>query len=147
MTRPKQSRSPVSSFGPELMEVLLRGAREEVRIPCPNARFMMNLQMRIQMLRGAMAREKHPQYTLATRARTSRSWDKTRGPDADCVLIVRPNDSQFAAVLKAAGIVPTDAAQDLLEATAAPEIPRDPSTEPTPPSDEPPLSPYDRFKL
>lgn len=149
MTRPKQSRYPVSSFGPELMELLLKGAKEEVRIPCPDARTMQHLQMRIHMLRGAMSRERHPQYELATRARTARTWDKSVGPDANCVLVVRPNDAQFSDILTKAGIVASQGARDILDDTAAPSTPLDPTIEPTPSADDTtkPLSPYDRFKL
>ena len=105
MTRPKVSRFPVSSFGPELMAILLKGARERVEIPCEDQRTMRFLQMRLNMLRGAMGREKHPQYGLVTRARTSRKWDEVKGgKDINCVLIVQPNDAQFSASIKKAGI-------------------------------------------
>ena len=159
MTRPKASRYPVSSFGPRLMELLLRGAQEEVRIPCPDMRTMKHIQMRIQMLRGAMGREKHPQYGLSTRARTSCTWDTEKHPTSpkgrfpmeatNCVLIVKPNDAQFDKVLGDAGIEATQAAKDILEEEAIPEAPKNPIIEPTPkpqPAPTPFLSPYDRFK-
>lgn len=115
MTRPKSSRYPVSSFGPELLAILLKGARERVEIPCPDQRYMKYLQMRLQMLRGAMAREAHPQYGLVTRARTTRQWDASISKDANCVLVVQPNDAQFSGVLAAAGIKVSDVDQDLLD--------------------------------
>lgn len=158
MTRPKASRYPVSSFGPRLMELLLKGAQDEVRIPCPDMRTMKHIQMRLHMLRGAMGREKHPHYQLSTRARTALTWDfeafpmkqRDRFPmDAtNCVLIVKPNDAQFDKVLSDAGIEPTQAAKDILEEEALPPSPNNPIIEPSPPKVAPTpfLSPYEKFK-
>lgn len=146
MTRPQKSRYPVSSFGPELLAALLKGSVERVEIPCPSMRVMMALQMRIQMLRGAMARENHEQYALVTRARTSRTWDKEKDPKGDrtSVLVIQPNDSQFTDLITKAGVDVTTAHRDLLEDQPAPtDVPTDPSTEP--PSTTT-LNPYDRFK-
>ena len=141
MTRPKASRYPVTSFGPELMAILLKGAREKVSIPCPDQRFMKHLQMRLQMLRGAMAREKHPQYNLVTRARTTRQWSPL-GKDLECVLVVQPNDAQFTDALRAAGVSVTSNDEDLLR---HPEPLPSPSLDPVV-DDEPTSDPYARFK-
>lgn len=161
MTRPKLGRYPVSSFGPELMELLIRGSKEEVRVPCESMKQMKFLQMRIQMLRGAMAREKHAQYPLATRARTTVTWNTEKHPsrkgkqfpmDAeDCVLIIRPNDSQFAEILEKAGIKPSQGAADVLNDLPLPESSIDTSLlhAPEPDSettDVPDLDPYAKFK-
>jgi len=142
MTRP--SRYPVSSFGPELLEILVRGAKDRVSIPCPNHKTMQALQMRIQMLRGAMGREKHPQYELTTRARTSRTWNREAGKDVDCVLVIQPNDFQFSDILKSAGITPSAPMRDILDDTALPDTPSDPSIESTSPDKFD--NPYNRFK-
>lgn len=144
MTRPKTSRYPVSSFGPELLQVLIEGAQRPVEIPFPDQRTMKHFQMRIHMLRGAMQREAHPQFALATRARTSRSWNREKGKDAECVLTVRPNDSQFTDILDRAGIKTSPHTRDLLTETPAPLAPRDPTIQPDPES--PHLDPYERFK-
>jgi len=120
------------------MAVLLKGARERVEIPCPDQRTMKFIQMRLQMLRGAMYRERHPQYDLVTRARTSRTWDKTNS-DKNCVLVVAPNDSQFSDIFKRAGIVPTEHERDILENIDGSEAP---AGEPPPTSD----NPYDKWK-
>lgn len=147
MTRPQKSRYPVSSFGPELLATLLKGATERVEIPCPSMRVMMALQMRLQMLRGAMGRENHEQYPLVTRARTSRTWDKESDPKGDrtSVLVIQPNDSQFNDILTKAGVTVTVDHRDLLEETSAPlNTPVDPSTEPATTFN--PLDPYSRFK-
>lgn len=141
MTRPKVSRYPVSSFGPELLAILLKGARERVEIPCENQRTMMHLQMRLNMLRGAMGREKHAQYPLVTRARTSRTWDAARGKDANCVLVVQPNDVQFAPAIKRAGITLTGSERNILD-----DVVDDPMGPATAPEDALPLDPYAKFK-
>jgi len=136
MTRPKMSRYPVSSFGPELMAVLLKGARERVELPCEDQRHMKYLQMRLQMLRGAMARESHPDYTLVTRARTSRTWNREAGQDVNCVLVVQPNDIQFADTFRAAGIAVDDINVD--------DVVDGPDILPEPIGDT--INPYSKFK-
>lgn len=159
MTRPKNSRSPVSSFGPELMEALIRASRDRVEIPFPDMNTMRHFQMRIHMLRGAMQRERHPSYSLVTRVHTSCQWDFSKHPkgakyprDAtDCVLLMYPKDSQFKDILKNVGIVPGEAAQDILESEALPDTPANPIVEPSRPTvtdDTTPATPdpYQRFK-
>lgn len=145
MTRPNASRYRVSSFGPELLAVLVKGAAERVEIPCPSMRVMMALQMRLQMLRGAMGRENHPQYELVTKARTSRTWDPSspRSDPKNCILVVQPNDHQFADILDAAGIKVTEHTADLLAETT-PDTPSDPSLAPS--VAPPPNDPYWKFK-
>lgn len=157
MTRP--SRYPVASFGPELMAALVKGSREEITIPCPDAKTLLFLQNRIHMLRGAMGREKHPNYGLVQRARTSRMWDEPDGKRvakptksaSNFRLIIRPNDQQFASMIKAAGVVVDDAAmRDVLETTET-STPTDPSintsalsTEPSTPTEG--QDPYAEYK-
>lgn len=148
MTKRKYaSRYPLASFGPELMEILLKGARERVEIPCPDHRTMAFLQMRIQMMRGAMARENHPQYSIAARARTARTWDfESKDKNKKCVLVIQPNDYQFRDILAGAGIVPQPHTEDLLIDAPPPPTPADPTVEPSPEPQTDIPSPYDRFK-
>lgn len=150
MTRRSRTPSPVSSFGPELLETLLRGAVERVEIPCDSMEQMMFLQLRLQTLRGAMKRESHPQYALVSRARTSRKWDHEAFPmegrkapmhATGCVLVIQPNDAQFRDILSRAGIKPTENAQDILENPH--ETPLSPPLIEMPVS---PSDPYARFK-
>lgn len=161
MTRPKTSRSPVSSFGPELMEALIQASRKRVEIPFPDMNSMRHFQMRIHMLRGAMQRERHPNYALVTKVHTSCQWDFSKHPKGAkyprdavaCVLLMYPKDSQFSDILAKAGIVPGEAAKDILETEALPDVPANPIVEPSRPpvdSDDPthhtPIDPYERFK-
>lgn len=139
MTRiPKEylTRYPVSSFGPELMDILIRGARERIEIAFPDGRTMAHFQARIHALRASMRRENHSQYALATRARTSRSW-KRGEPNTDCVLIVQPNDAQFTSILRAAGIKASEHTKDLLD---------DVNDQPAKPEPIDPIDPYAKFK-
>lgn len=143
----KRSKNPVSSFGPELMAVLIKGSRETVTIPFPDARSMKYFQLRIQTLRGAMRRENHPQLSVVEIARTSRQWDLDEfGKPTNFRLVVEPQDLRFRDAIKAAGIELTDiaAADDILDDTALPETPIDPSTEPA--LVDPSTDPYATFK-
>lgn len=156
MTRP--SRYPVASFGPELLAALVTGARRPITIPLKTHREVAWLQQRIHMLRGAMGREKHPQYSLVQRARTSRMWDEPEGtprsktgtpsPHAtNFRLIIQPNDIQFADAFKAAGIeVNEEAMRDVLEERPD-TTPPDPSTQAEQPSPHNPTEdPYASYK-
>lgn len=150
MTRPKNpSRYPVSSFGPELMALLIEGSKKEVRVPCPDRKFMRALQQRIHMLRGAMAREQHPQYVTVTRARTSQAWkiNERDGQAFDFCLYVRPQDSQYLDALTKAGVKVDKADSDNLLNSALPPAPSN-EVEPTQPTIEAPSDPdiYNRFK-
>lgn len=164
MTRPRIGRYPVSSFGPELMALLIKASRERVEVPCDSMNQMKALQMRIHSLRGAMGREKHPQYAIVTRVHTSCTWDFDKFPSTlkkqfpkdatGCKLVLYPKDSQFTSILEKAGITVSDidAARDPLADSAPPETPDDPSLEPARPtaeSTEPSVNPdeiYGRFK-
>jgi len=120
------SHYPVSSFSPSLLAVLLKGARERVSIPCPDQRTMQHVQARIHALRTAMRRENHPQYSVVTRARTSRTWDRGR-PDTNCVLVIQPHDVQFDPLFKAAGVDTDPHMQDLLDNIDVPTAPTAPT--------------------
>lgn len=135
MTKAKPSRYTVSSFGHELLQTLLKGSQERVEIPCPDQRTMKHIQMRLNMLRGAMFREQHPSYRIVTRARTSRTWDKT-DKNKNCILIIQPNDIQFVEIFRAAGIV-SHTPDDLLDGIENPVV----KTEP-----EPEIDPYEKWK-
>ena len=165
MTRPKIGRYPVSSFGPELMALLVKASQNRVEVPCKSMNQMKSLQMRIHSLRGAMGREKHSQYGLVTRVHTSCTWDFEQFPSTKakqfpknatgCKLVLYPKDSQFTDILNAAGITVEDikSVDGLLDELVAPATPIDPTIEPgtttTAPGEDPPSNPdeiYERFK-
>lgn len=107
---------PVSSFGPQLIAVWLKGTREEVRLEFPNKKIAQQFQLRLQMLRGAMTREGHEHAELVQRARTSlRVGIRAGEAHADdpeglkyALLVVYPADSQFTDILDAAGVKVSD---------------------------------------
>lgn len=162
MTRPKTGRYPVSSFGPELMALLIRASRERVEVPCNSMAQMKNLQMRLHMLRGAMNKERHAQYPIVTRVHTSCTWDSEKHPSTkskqfpkdatNCKLVLYPKDSQFADILEAAGIKAEEikSASTVLDELPAPDTPSDPTINSGPqPESTDPLNPddiYGRFK-
>lgn len=165
MTTRRPGRMPVSSFGPELLAALVRGATEEINIPCDTEKQMMHLQLRLQSLRGSMGREKHPQYELVCKARTSRQWDtkeetytdapgvvKTRKVKYNFRLRIAPNDMQFRDILAKAGVKVEPRHSDILESptTSIPVTPPvEGATEETSVDlDYPPLptDPYAKFK-
>lgn len=149
--RKRQRTFAVSSFGPQLMAVWLKGAREEVRLEFPNKKLAQQFQLRLQMLRGAMQREDHPHKELVQRARTSLRTGEKAGsdyandPDGKryALLVVYPADSQFDDVLKKAGVVVTENDAALLD---NPET-RDGAAPESPPLDlEPTPDPLDKYR-
>lgn len=143
MTR--RSSNPVVSFGPELMALLIKGSRETVIVPCKDAKDLQYLQMRVHMLRGAMGREKHPQFTTVQRARTSRMWDLgANGKPHNFRLRVEPQDLRFRSAIEAAGVtIDTAHVEDVLADTEI-TTPLDPSIEHS--HEEPSSDPYAAFK-
>lgn len=93
-----KSSSPVSSFGPELMTVLRKGAdsRSVYALPDPKAAF--RFMSRINSLRAAMRREGHVDSDRVYRAGIR--IDK----ENKCNVIVEPRDSEFGDILKRAGV-------------------------------------------
>jgi hypothetical protein len=150
------SRFPVISFGPELLTLLLQGGRKSVTLRFGDdeaaRKKMESLQLRIHSLRGAMRREGHPDYALATRAHTSRQWDTTpEGKKTNFRLEIRPKDSEFRQVIADAGIdVEDTGAAEILVSEPIPspspvEEHAAPSTEGPDPF-EIPENPYANFK-
>lgn len=140
MTKPKPSRYRVEAFGPELLGILLKGARERLEIPCPDQRTMKFLQFRLHLLRRTMATEHHPQAGVVARARTLRQWNREAGKDIDCRLIVQPHDMEFAALARKAGVdmsISHDLLADIDSGPIGPEEPEAPLV---------PFDPYAKFK-
>lgn len=102
MSTPK-SKYPIESFGPELMEVLLKaGKGETVTLEFPARKDARRFQMRLHQLRGRMRALDHPDWKIVCRARTSLKW--VGGADEPATLTISPYDSEFGDVLKKAGI-------------------------------------------
>lgn len=119
-TLPKAPRYPVSSFGPELMAVLLKGANEVICLKFPNLNKATYFQHRIHTLRSSMRKEGHPLAELVSRAKFKRVWgaklyehykdekykeflEDHKGARC-CHIIVQPNDIEFGDILTEAGV-------------------------------------------
>lgn len=102
----RKRRYPVSSFGPELMAALKKGAVEKVELKFPSMKAAIFFQHRIHTLRSMMREENHPDAELVSRARTARHWDAANDPKGEkgCSLIIQPNDIQFRSIVEAAGV-------------------------------------------
>jgi hypothetical protein len=123
------------------MDALIKGAIGRVEIPCPDQRTMMHIQMRLNMLRGAMFREHHEHATLVMRARITRTWDKN-DKNKNCVLVLYPHDSQFSEIFKRAGIEVKQAENDILNGIGGTSE----SGAPPDTADAPSIDPYEKWK-
>lgn len=127
----------VSSFGPEIMQALLRGAKERFEVPL-TYRMAVQFSQRINRLRRAMREEAHPQYGLVAKTKITIVWGKRAGYpeveekassqnvktprdiDSPAKLIIQPHDKEFSAALIAAGIRVDDLRIDPLDEIARP---------------------------
>lgn len=92
-----KSNNPVSSFGPELMTVLRKGADTRSVYALPDPKSAFRFMSRINSLRAAMRREDHPDSDRVYRAGIR--IDK----ENKCNVIVEPRDSEFGDILAKAG--------------------------------------------
>lgn len=92
-----RSNAPVSSFGPELMTVLKDGANARRDYDFPDPQTAFRFMSRINALRAAMRREKHPDSDRVYRAGVKIPRDNK------CRVVVAPRDSEFGDFLKSAG--------------------------------------------
>lgn len=96
MTRVKDM--PASSFGANLHEVLRKGANKELVLNFPTSALAVRFRHRINALRSAMKREKHPDWKQLYRCGVYVD------PARPNTLIIAPRDSEFNDVLKKAGV-------------------------------------------
>lgn len=93
-----KSRTPVSSFGPELLAALREGSSAEVIFDLPSKELATRFKARLNALRAAMRKEDHPLAAQVMRA-------GIRSPsDNACRVILAPRDSEFASALKRASV-------------------------------------------
>lgn len=116
----KKKRYPVSSFGPELMAVLLKGATESFTLKFPNNNKATFFQHRIHTLRAAMRNEGHELAEAVSRTRFKRVWgprlaahlgseagkpfENDHKGEKGSYILVQPADSEFKDVLDEAGV-------------------------------------------
>lgn len=87
----------VSSFDPELLQLLLSGAREDIRIHSLSWNDAQTLRARLHALRAAMRREKHESLTVAERVHVGAS----RMTGEHSIVTLRPVDRALLAKVKA----------------------------------------------
>lgn len=105
---------PIESFGPEILAALLKGATDPIEFTV-SYKTAVRFRLRVHQLREAMRRSGHPKYELASRVRVSIVWPEGTetvkqgrhfiplNRDTKCRVLLRPNDSEFAAALKGIG--------------------------------------------
>lgn len=93
-----KSKSPTSSFDSSLIDALRSGSREPVTLEFETAKQATKFRHRIHGLRAAMRRESHPDWEQLYRAGV---YIDVTDPKK---VIIRPRDSEFHDVLKAAGV-------------------------------------------
>lgn len=118
----KKRSYPIESFGPEIMQALLKGAREEIFIELPSYRSGVYFLSRIHHLRKRMQEESHEAYGVVSKARCTLLWGERAGyekveevtnsqnsprpksKDVPVKIRIAPHDAEFAAALKKAGV-------------------------------------------
>jgi len=122
----------IDAFGPEILSALTHGAREEIKLPL-SYRNAVYFRSRLHQLRAVMRETKHPLASLVVKTRISIDWDtdkhqtlytRRKAPypvdrNIPVTLTIRPHDSDFTSVLKAAG-VDVDKAEDIEITSSSP---------------------------
>lgn len=98
-----RTHAPVSSFGPELQSVLREGANREVKIKFETGKQAVRFVARINALRSAMRKEKHPDADQLYRAGARIDPTDLR------TVIVSPRDSEFRSFISDAKVGITSA--------------------------------------
>lgn len=108
---------PVESFGPEILAALLKGATEPLVLTM-SYKMGVRFRLRIHQLRESMRRNGHDKYNLCARVRVTIEWPKgiptekqgrhiiPLDRDQLCKVTLKPNDTEFADFLSAAGVDP-----------------------------------------
>lgn len=117
MTKPKpRSSRPIESFGPEIFQTLVEGAKRKIELQLPYHRAAY-FRARANQLRHRMRLEGHPHYSSVSQAKITITWESTTpirrtarnvriplDPAALCTLTIAPYDSEFTEALAAVGI-------------------------------------------
>src|SRR5215469_12720614 len=134
MTQKRTRRAhPVSSFGPELLEALVRGGERELIIELPEVRNATYMVQRLYELRKRMREEEHPQWELVSRCRISNVRTIDGKPVKTNIVRIRPYDAEFRHALDRA--LDSAGFPGMKEITEVKGIPSD--SPPDPPSDTP----------
>lgn len=86
---------PIESFDPRLRDLLLRGSKERIEIPCETKRQRVNLRNQLMDYRAAARRANLAEANQLYRAKMSLGEVK----DDKFILIIAPRGSEFDSVL------------------------------------------------
>lgn len=112
-----KAKAPIESFGPELMAILQRGARERLVVELPSSAAAHSLRRRIHTLRARLRDADDDRYLVASKVRLSILYGALAVPFANPAmkykLIAQPHDAQFRAAIEAAGVNIDDSLVDV----------------------------------
>ena len=94
----------VANYGLELLDILRKASRSEVRLPITTEGKAINMRQQLYSLRAAMRRENHYMLPAAEQVKiTIEQIDGIDGP-GPIYLVISPAGGDFADAMKAAGI-------------------------------------------
>lgn len=116
MSKSPRPPKPIESFGPELFRALIEGSKRRIEFELPYDK-ATHFRQRINQLRNQMRLQGHEMYRIASQARISISWPEgtetlksirgvkwPKNTKTPCKVVISPSDSEFADVLKGAGV-------------------------------------------
>jgi hypothetical protein len=125
-------RAYIESYGPELLQALLKGSRTTVKLTTTYRRGVV-FRRRLNELRSVMREQKHPLAPVVARAKVELEYGRRAGrahvperqssrnvrypvdPNVPAVITIKPHDSEFRDQLIAAGVPSGDLTSDPLE--------------------------------
>lgn len=112
----KRSPRPVESFGPEIFQALIEGAKRKITLELPY-RKAVYFRLRANQLRNQMRLLSHPQYSVVSQTRITIAWPPSTpvrqtskrvsiplDVETPCTLTIAPSDSEFTEALARAGV-------------------------------------------
>ena len=104
MTKPK-TKEPLESFGPELLEIMLRAAKgEKITLTFPTAKQAHTFRRRLYTLRRRLQEARPELYTIVCRCEVGPPVQdpNNQGPIRPATITLRLKDSEFDEVIAAA---------------------------------------------
>ncbi len=92
----------VANYGLELLDILRKASRNEVRLPVTTEDKAINMRQQLYSLRAAMRRENH--YMLPAAEQVKITIEENPVPPAGWWLVISPVGGDFAEAMRSAGI-------------------------------------------
>lgn len=102
MTKPK-TKEPLESFGPELVEIMLRAAKgERITLTFPTAKQAHTFRRRLYTLRRRLQDDRPDVYAIVCRCEVGvpKQAENNQGPIRPATITLRVKDSEFSEVIK-----------------------------------------------